>query len=312
MIKLKTAVDKYIQLRQSLGYKLRCEKYILYDFVRYMKKEKTDVITIDHAITWAKSRKNAKKARWSCRLSAVRCFSKYYKIIKSESQIIPDKILSFKYERKAPYIYTDKDVINILNACNSLYPKNPIGKYTYKTLLGLISVTGMRISEAIALQEDDINFKDKYITVNKSKFNKSRIIPVSDSVIKELKKYQKKRDNYLPEIKKSSFFISVKGGRPYYSTVQKDFRKIIDSAGLNPKVGGRRQRIHDFRHTLAVRVLLMWYRNGDNVSQKMPILSTYLGHVEPRDTYWYLSAVPELMKLTSQKLEIYLGGKKDE
>lgn len=179
---------------------------------------------------------------------------------------------------------------------------------TYQTLIGLLAVTGMRVGEAIRLNRDDLDLEHELLIVHNSKFGKSRELPLHPSTIQALQDYLRERDqlHYTPS--EPAVFISTKGTRLVYITVQKTFKELVRRAGLKPRPGRCRPRLHDLRHSFAVATMLDFYRADGDVQPRLPLLSTYLGHVDPRSTYWYMSAAPELLGLAGQRLERHLGG----
>jgi integrase len=180
---------------------------------------------------------------------------------------------------------------------------SPLKAVTYETLVGLLATTGMRMGEAIRLDRADLDWNNGVLTVRSSKFGKSREVPLHPSTLGALRAYQRRCDQLCPRPKAPSFFISTTGTRLDQPTVGATFVMLARQAGLGPRSPRCRPRPHDLRHSFAVRTLLNWYRAGDNVESKLPLLSTYLGHVSPASTYWYLTAAPELLALASKRLE---------
>jgi integrase/recombinase XerD len=173
---------------------------------------------------------------------------------------------------------------------------------TYRTLIGLLSVTGMRVGEAIRLDRDDIDLAHGVLTVRDTKFGKSRELPVHPSTIQALRSYAGERDRLCPEPTTPAVLVSAAGTRLLYCAVHCTFKKLRDHAGLRPRSTTCRPRIHDIRHAFAVRTMLDWYRTDVEVQSRMPLLSTYLGHTRPSDSYWYLTAAPELLELAADRL----------
>ena len=173
---------------------------------------------------------------------------------------------------------------------------------THETLIGLLAATGLRIGEAIRLDRADINWADAVLTIRESKFGKTRMVPVLDSTLTSLERYARTRDRLCPQATTACFFASTTGTRLIYACAGRMFRRLRDRAGVGAGAD-HPPRIHDLRHTFAVATLLGWYRAGEDVEARLPILSTYLGHRDPRSTYWYLSAAPELLALAADRLE---------
>ena len=177
---------------------------------------------------------------------------------------------------------------------------SPLRAATYDTLIGLLTVSGLRIGEAIKLDRSDLDWAQGVLLIRESKFGKSRLVPLHPSSMQALSDYAVLRDDFQPRPKELSFFVSLKRKRLLYAVVQQTFRRLVDTAGIGANAPSA-PRLHDLRHTFAVRTLLDWYRAGEDVQAKMPSLSTYLGHREPACTYWYLSAAPELLALAAAR-----------
>ncbi len=178
----------------------------------------------------------------------------------------------------------------------------PMPAATHETLIGLLAATGMRIGEAIRLDRADIDWTGAVLTIRESKFGKTRMVPVLDSTLDTLERYARIRGRLCPQAATASFFVSTAGTRLIYACAGQVFRRLRDRAGIGAGAD-HPPRIHDLRHTFAVRTMLRWYEAGNDVEARLPILSTYLGHRDPRSTYWYLSAAPELLALAARQLE---------
>jgi integrase/recombinase XerD len=300
---LRKAVEDYLAMRRSLGFKLRDMGYNLHKFVSFMDQQSACVVTTELALRWAQLPQSVQPAHWAVRLSYVRSFARYLSAIDPRTQIPPMGLLPFRYKRVTPYIYSDKQIEQILEAAKRLPPLKGLRPWTYYTLFGLMAVTGMRISEVIRLDRNDVDLGKKLLTVRLTKFSKSRLIALHPSTVKKLKLYLHRRDQLFPHPCSARFFLSNQGTAPTDCMVRWTFVKLSRQIGLR-KVGDRfGPRLHDFRHRFAVTTLVNWYRTGVDVQQRLPVLSTYLGHAHVTDTYWYLSAIPELLALTKNRLE---------
>jgi len=189
--------------------------------------------------------------------------------------------------------------------CRQSIP-SPFRALTYETLFGLLAVTGLRVGEALRLDRGDLDRSDGVLVIRRSKFGKSRLVPLHDSVRDVLEGYAGQRDQLHPKPASPSFFLSNRGTRLIYADVSQMFRQVRDGAGVGSEAPVR-PRIHDLRHSFAVRCLVGWYRDGADVQVRLQWLSTYLGHHDPRSTYWYLSAAPELLAHAAQRLERVTG-----
>jgi integrase len=173
---------------------------------------------------------------------------------------------------------------------------------TYYCLLGLLAVSGLRSGEALELRIEDIDLANRILTVHGAKFGKSRLVPIHSSTVKQLRAYMKRRDSLHAAELSPYLFVSRKGTRLCRRRAYYVFADLLATAGIRKQPSGRAPRLHDFRHRFAVQTLIDWYRAGQNVEQRLPTLSTFLGHVSVEDTYWYLTEYPELMNLAVQKL----------
>ena len=300
---LPKAVEKYLTMRRSLGFKLRDMGHNLHHFVSFMEQQGTCIITVELAMRWAQQPQGVQPAHWAKRLSHVRSFARYWSAIDPRTETPPMGLLPYRARRATPYIYSDEEIEHLLNAAKNLPPPTGLRPWTYYTLFGLMAVTGMRISEIIHLECDDIDLDQMLLTVRFAKFNKSRLIPLDPSTVKALRVYLKQRDRVCPRSPTSRLFLSNSGTPLTGNIVRWTFVKLSRLIGLRKIGDSYGPRIHDLRHRFAVSTLLHWYRIGVDVEQRLPVLSTYLGHAHVTDTYWYLSAIPELLALTKKRLE---------
>jgi integrase len=300
---LRKAVKDYLKMRRSLGFKLRDMGYNLQHFVSFMEQQRAPIITTALALRWAKRPQNVQPAHWAVRLSYVRSFARYWSATEPRTEIPPLGLLPFRYQRSTPHIYSDNEIQQLLKAANNLPPLRGLRRWTYHCLFGLMAVTGLRISEAIRLNREDVDLKQGLLTIRLTKFGKSRLVPIHSSTVTKLKQYTHQRDNLYPRSPTSRFFLSNRGTPLTDCMVRQTFVKLSRQLGLRKASDSFGPRLHDLRHRFAVTTLLHWYRTGVDVEQRLPVLSTYLGHAHVTDTYWYLSAIPELLALTKDRLE---------
>ncbi len=230
----------------------------------------------------------------------VRAFARYVQTLDPRTEIPPYDVFSRSRHRPRPYIYADPEVVALTAAADRI--QQPFRSQTYRTLIGLLASTGMRIGEAVALDKTDVDPEQQILTVRDGKFGKSREVPLHPTTCRALEDYARSRSRHFHRSTSSAFFLSLRGTRLIYNNVHLTFFRLVDRAGLADRKP-RRPRIHDLRHTFAVRTLIDWYRAGLDVESRLPLLSTYLGHVGPSTTYWYLSAVPELTGVAAERLE---------
>jgi integrase/recombinase XerD len=303
MICLRKAVEDYLSMRRSLGFKLRDMGYNLHHFVSFMEREDARVITTELALRWAQQPRDVLPAHWATRLSFVRSFARYWSATDPRTEIPPTGLLPYRAKRATPYIYSDGEIQQLLKAAGNLAPPTGLRAWTYCTLLGLMTVTGMRISEVIHLDRDDVDLEQGLLIVRATKFGKSRLIPLHPSTVEQIEVYCKRRDQFYPRPSTSRFFLSNQGTPLTDCMVRWTFVKLSRQIGLRKAGDSLGPRLHDLRHRFAVTTLLHWYQTGVDVEQRLPALSTYLGHAHVTDTYWYLSAIPELLARTKDRLE---------
>ena len=302
------AVEDYIQMRRSLGFKLHRVKIDLMDFVSFLEHHRASHITLALALKWAQLDPAARPAEWARRLSSVRGFARHWSAYDPHTEIPPWGLLPHRPGRARPYIYSSEEIQQLLQAAKQLPSAHCLRARTYYCLLGLLSVTGLRISEALNLQSEDVDLAEGILTIRGSKFGKSRLVPIHASTCRVLSDYTARRDRFLAGRPAQRFFVSKHGTRLDGGDVRRTFYALSRRIGLRGASASHGPRLHDFRHRFAVKTLVQWYRSGQDVERCLPILSTYLGHGHVADTYWYLSACPELMGLAVKRLEDYWEG----
>lgn len=303
MTKLKKALEEYLSLRRALGFKLHHESRLLHEFVEFAKKEKASHITIKLVLKWANLSKDAPPSAWARRFIAVRGFAKYQSATDPRTEIPPKELLPYRYHRKPPYIYTDAEISKLIGAAKKLRSPRGLRAATISTIIGLLAVTGMRISECINLDNKDVDLESGILTIHGTKFNKSRLIPVHISTRDKLRKYSRLRDKICPISQSPNFFVTGRGTRVPGDMVRRWFAVLSHQIGLRNPGDSYGPRIHDLRHKFAIKTMLGWYRSGINVEQNTVALATYLGHSTINHTYWYISATPELLQLAALRLE---------
>lgn len=303
MSSLNKGIDDYLGQRRELGFKLRDHESVLKGFASFLKREGGSHITTELALRFAKQRRNVQPARWARRLSIVRGFAQYWSATDAKTEIPPPGLLPHRYRRRAPYIYTDDEILRLMEAAKRLPSATGLRGWSLATFFGLLAVAGLRINEATGLNRDDVDLSQGVLTIRWTKFGKTRLVPVHPSTQRALRQYARKRDRIHPKSRTPSFFLSEHGTRLTEWSVRRAFIRISRQIGLRGESHHSGPRPHDLRHVFAVKTLLSWYRAGLDVERQMPLLSTYLGHTHVADTYWYLSAVPELLGLAAARLE---------
>lgn len=294
----------YLRLRRGLGFQLGRHGESLPGFVTFVEASGAATVTVELAVSWARSPAGIKPITVDFRISAVRGFARYLHAIDPAHEIPPPGLLAVPRRRPTPYIYTADQVADVVRTASRLQPQ--LRAATYSALLGLLAATGMRLGEAMALTAADIDLVDGVITIRHAKFDRIRLVPLHPTVTAALRVYVAQRDRLCPTPSCDRFFVSVTGRALRRGDAEEVFRGITMVLGL--RTDTTHPHIHGLRHSFAVHTLIEAHRNGLDVSALLPVLSTYLGHVEPANTYWYLTAVPELMQVVAERLEQHQAG----
>jgi integrase len=307
MSPLRQAVEQYLQLRRNLGFQLRVPGRLLHSFAAFAEQEKATHLTVDLALRWAQQPASARPTTWAVRLQAVRRFAVWLCASDRRTEVPPTGLLPYRHERKRPYLYSDAEIANLVRTAGQLPSPAGLKGRTFATIFGLLAVTGLRISEALALDREDVDLQEGILRIRRSKFRKSRLVAVHESTRHTLTDYARERDRIVPRPAGAAFFLSEGGSRVTEWSSRYNFAKVSRQVGLRSATKGYRHghgpRLHDMRHRFAACTLLNWYRAGVDVEREIPKLATYLGHVHVNETYWYLEAVPELLGLASRRLE---------
>ncbi|MGO9784685.1 MAG: tyrosine-type recombinase/integrase [Streptosporangiaceae bacterium] len=303
---LRESLEDYLALRRALGFRLKTAGRLLGQFVSWLEDGGTGTVTTEDALAWAVLPPGASQAWQSIRLAAVRGFAAYLHGTDPSVQVPPPGLIRRGNDRATPYIYSDAEISAVIAAAGTLRPR--FRAATYQALISLLAACGVRIGEALSLDRGDLDADQGMLTVRDAKFGKTRLIPLHSSATAALTRYSALRDEHHPRPADPALFLSTAGTRLRHSNVSLTFSKLTDQAGLARRSASCRPRIHDVRHSYAVATVLGWYRDGADVAVMMPRLSTYLGHTDPKHTYWYLSAAPELMALAGDRLHAHLQG----
>lgn len=304
MIDLSAAVESYLQMRRGLGFKLVDAGWLLPDFVGYLGENGAEHVSIDLALAWATQPADASPLWWRQRLGFVRGFAQYLRSFDPETEVPSRNLLPARQQRVAPYLYSDEDLAALMAAARGLNP--PLRAATYETLIGLLSVTGLRLGEVLALDRTDIEEDQLLLSVRHAKGG-GRKVPLHETSLQALGRYLNLVDQYFPQLVSTSVFVSIRGTRMTKDSVHATFPVLIDRAGLTGRGQRPRPRIHDLRHSYAVHQLIDWHQQRVDLDAKIPLLSAVLGHKEPISTYWYFQAAPELFAIIGQRLNEFLG-----
>ena len=302
MSALEQALADYLRLRRSLGHQMAEAGWLLPGLVAYLDARGLPTVTIEAALAWAQQAPKSPAGQATTvgprRMTAARGFARYLAGIDAATEVPPLGLMPHRAPWRRPFIYSAADIDALLAQARAI--SAPLRAATYQTLIGLLAASGLRIGEAIKLDRRDVNWAQGVLLIRESKFGKSRLVPLHSSSMRALQDYARLRDHLQPQPSEPAFFVSLNRTRLLYAIVQLTFRQLINNAGIGAGAPSP-PRLHDFRHTFAVRTLLGWYRAGEDVQAKIPSLSTYLGHREPASTYWYLSAAPQLLALAAAR-----------
>ena len=304
---LRRAVDDYVEMRRGPGFKLNHEARQLRRFASFMGDKKATRITTKLALQFATMNQRLGDRTMANRLCTVRAFARHLSGVDAATEIPPFGLLRCRWGLIRPYIYSQDEIIAVLEAARNYPSSPPLLRETYAALFGLLAVTGMRVSEALNLRPADVDWAQGVLTIHNTKFGKSRLVPLHASTLSALTAFVKHRDQFFAGLDRPppvSHFFSTRRGTRFHSThINQVFRRISSRTGLRPHNASRGPRLHDLRHRFAIETLLRWYRDARNVDNLMPSLSTYLGHTHVSGTYWYLRCTPELMAAASNRLE---------
>jgi integrase len=306
-------VDAYLSYRRALGYQLRIEGQMLHSFARYADGSgHCGPLTTELALRWARLPEQAARVYQARRLELVRTLARYLAPREQGTEVPPRGLLGPAHTRQSAFIYTEANVAALIDTARALGPADSLRPRTFATLIGLLACTGLRISEALTLQDEDADLDIGVLTVRQTKFHKSRLVPLHTSALKTLRDYVSARDSRSRDPRSTTFFVSDAGQPLRYGTVRHTFHELLERAmpGVVPP-GRVRPRVYDLRHTFACRRLLAWYRDGTDVDRVIDQLSAYLGHAKVTDTYWYLEAIPELLALAGDRFEQFADSSRE-
>jgi len=298
--------EDYLRLRRGLGYKLERHGRLLPQLIAYLEAAGERTITRELAISWARLPAAAHPSWWAARLAIARGFALYLQTIDPATEVPPAGVFAAHYRRPTPYLWSGEDICRVLEAAGGLGP--PLKAASYQALFGLLAVTGMRVGEALALERRDVDLEEGVITIRQetAKLERARLVPLHPTAVQALRCYADARARLCPMPRSRAFFLSASGARIDRSAVSKTLRAITTALGLRTEAV--RPRAHDLRHSFALSTLLGWQQAGVRIEERIATLSTYLGHVSPADTYWYLTATPELMGAAAERLQRRFGG----
>lgn len=307
MTPLRRAVDEYLALRRQLGVTLYETGRVLKAFAAYAAQSRADYVTTALVLRWASHLTHVSSATVHHRCQMIRRFAQWRQLSDARTEIPFPDLLPGRYRRRPPRLYREEDIPRLLAAARELPSPKGLRGRTYETLLGLLIVTGLRSSEGVALDNGDLDHRQATLFVRRTKFGKSRVVPLHASTMAALAAYQTIRDRIVRPRLDDGLFVSERGVRITQNAAEYTFARVSAQIGVRPQFRGHQlgrnfPRLHDLRHRFAIRTLVDGYRAGGAVDPLLPLLATYLGHVHVHDTYWYLEAVPELLQLATERL----------
>jgi integrase len=307
MTPLHRAVDDYLALRRQLGVTLHEAGRVLTAFAGYAAQAHAEYVTTALVLRWAAQQTHVSSPTINGRFQMIRRFAEWRQLTDARTEVPPADLLPGRYRRRPPRLYCEDDISRLLNAARQLLSAKGLRGRTYETLFGLLAVTGLRSSEVVALDDGDLDHRQATLLVRRTKFGKSRVVPLHASTMEALATYQAIRDRIARQRLDDALFVSEHGVRITQNAAEYTFARVSAQIGVRPRFRAHRlgrgyPRLHDLRHRFAIRTLVNGYRGGRPVDPLLPVLATYLGHVHVHDTYWYLEAVPELLQLATERL----------
>ncbi len=307
MIPLTGRMKQYLVLRDRFGTGLSASAVRdLRRFVAFADSQGAEWVTTELFLRWKeRTDSTGGQQTWSCRLSHVRSFASWLQGVDPRTEVPPRGLIPAGLQRPQPYIYTDGEIAAIVTEAARLPSKPGLRGRTYATLFGLLAVTGLRISEALGLDDGDVDTDAALLRIRHAKNDRSRVVPVTPCTIERLLEYRSRRERILGAVDTAAFFVGENLRRIGICSAEYNFAKVGQNIGLRePRAGrGRGPRLHDLRHSMAVQTIIDWHRSALDPDREMHKLSTLLGHKRPSGTYWYLEATPELLRLATERAE---------
>ena len=302
-------VEDYLAARRQMGFALRIAGGQLLAFGRFADQGgHCGPVTLDLAVRWAQSSRRDTPLTWARRLEVLRPFAKYRSQFDAGAAIFPTTFFGPAHRRLVPHIYTEQEIVALLKATDNLLPAGGLRPLTYRTLFGLLAAAGLRISEALHLKPQDVDLEHELLTVRQTKFRKSRLVPLDSTVVAALARYAGARHRKLSGQTVDAFFVSDRGKPLPNRTVHSTFEKLRARLEWVARGGHASPRIHDLRHSYICHALLRSYQQRKPINNVIDAISTYVGHAKVSDTYWYVTATPELMAVAAQRFSQFAEG----
>ncbi len=300
---LHVMLGDYLAVRRALGVKLAREEKLLEQFLAWLGDRGMTAITADAVLEWVRQPGEVSAGWPAMRMRAVRGFAGFCRSLDGITEVPPRGVLSGSGQRATPYLYSQADIDALCAAAGTL--RGEARQATYRTLIRLLAVTGMRIGEAASLDAPDFDPVAGVLTVRDAKYGRTRLLPLHPTTVTAVLEYRRAIGEAFPSPATPALLVSGSGTRLLTVNIGATFRQLVAAAGLTPRSANCRPRPHDLRHAFAVRTLIGWFGDGEPVDARLSLLSAYLGHASPAHTYWYLDAAPELMTLAAARLHAH-------
>ncbi len=302
-------VEAYLAYRRCHGYKLTIDETQLQSFARFADRAGAeDHLTLSLAISWARTSRSPTPFTLARRIEILRGFARFCLRDDPATEILPRGLFGPTHRRLIPHIYTEGELSRLLEAANGLAPQQGLRPITCRCVFGLLAASGLRISEALSLTHEDIDFRASIIRIREAKFHKQRLVPLHSSVMESLIEYDQQRTRLIPKPLCDRFFLRDNGQAANRAGILYALQGLCQQLGWRPRGDYTHHRLHDFRHTFIVRSVLRSYEQGADIDRAVLALSTYVGHANVSDTYWYFTGIPELMAIATKRFEQYAQG----
>lgn len=302
-------LDGYLTLRRALGFAMKAEERLLRDFLEFVDAQQPgQPVRAATAVDWATSSPGCGAGGRARRLTVVRGFLGHLRTFVPQTELPGPRLLP-RPTRGTPRLFSEAEVDALTQAARGLGPAGSLRPHTYATLIGLLASTGLRAGEACRLGRNDVCLHEEppRLVVRRTKFRKTRLVPLHASAVAPLREYAELRRRLGYDGRCDTFFVSERRRPLAYGTLEHTFVALARGLALPKPHGTRHPSLHGLRHGFAVRRLLAWYREGADVWARLPELSVYLGHLKPQETFWYLTATPELLRLAAGRFEALAG-----
>lgn len=297
-------VQRYLAHRRKAGFQLLIEGQQLERFASFAEQcSHQGPLTRDLAVRWATASRGNRALTAARRIEVLRGFARFCRQFEPATDVPPLRLFGPGHRRLTPHIYTDIEIGQLLDATATLHPLGGLRGACCRAVFGLIAASGLRLSEAIGLERPDVDLERGLLLIRRGKFGKSRWVPLHASTTEALRHYAERRDRECGRARSSAFFLGERGRPAQVDSVEYAFRLLRQRLKWHARGDHRFPRIHDLRHTFVCRTLQRWYAEGIDIDSRILALSTYIGHAKVSDTYWYVTAAPELMAVAAERFE---------